>query len=134
MSARLSVVLLGLVAFTGCQATQQARPSPKPVTAIVTLTSEQLDTVYQGVRDELKDPNSAIFGRVVAGTTPESDNILLVCGWVNAKNSYGGYTGEKPFMGSMIRGVRFFTLLSIGGTDSQTRVVLTLCTRQGLSL
>lgn len=37
-------------------------------------------------REQLKDPESAKF-----------QNIKGYCGEVNAKNSYGGYTGFKPF-------------------------------------
>lgn len=39
---------------------------------------------------KLKDPESARFTNVT------SDHGL-VCGWVNAKNSYGGYVGFRPF-------------------------------------
>ena len=43
------------------------------------------------VEDLLKDPDSAKFTRVkVKG--------VVVCGYVNAKNSFGGYTGAKAFM------------------------------------
>lgn len=40
----------------------------------------------------LKDPDSAKFGKVVY--RPDG----VVCGYVNAKNSFGGYTGEKAFI------------------------------------
>jgi hypothetical protein len=41
---------------------------------------------------QLKDPESARFtGLVIA------PGKGLVCGWVNAKNSYGGYVGYQPF-------------------------------------
>ena len=47
----------------------------------------------------LKDPDSAKFGTVVVTDSG------IVCGYVNAKNSFGGYTGEKPF-------------ISMGGTQA----------------
>lgn len=40
----------------------------------------------------LKDPESAKFGKVVF----REDGV--VCGYVNAKNSFGGYAGEKAFI------------------------------------
>jgi len=41
---------------------------------------------------KMKDPESARFAGVVV-----SPKGSTVCGWVNAKNSYGGYVGYKPF-------------------------------------
>lgn len=46
----------------------------------------------EAVLAQLKDPDSAKFGKVVV---KESG---IVCGYVNAKNSLGGYTGEKGFI------------------------------------
>lgn len=42
----------------------------------------------------LKDPESAKFSNVVIAIGP---NRTLVCGSINAKNSYGGYVGAKKF-------------------------------------
>lgn len=44
----------------------------------------------QVIRESLKDPDSAKFR-----------NIYEVCGEVNAKNSYGAYTGFKKFVINM---------------------------------
>ena len=57
------------------------------------LASDQ--AIKQAVREQLKDPDSARFTdmhsiRDIAG-------FLHTCGMVNAKNSYGGYAGPKPF-------------------------------------
>ncbi|WP_340618463.1 hypothetical protein [Xenorhabdus entomophaga] len=46
------------------------------------------------VRDNLKDPDSAKFDSFYP-SPDESDGY--VCGMVNAKNTYGGYTGKKPY-------------------------------------
>lgn len=40
----------------------------------------------------LKDPDSAKFGKVVFREPG------VICGYVNAKNSFGGYTGEQAFI------------------------------------
>lgn len=49
----------------------------------------------RAVKSRLKDPYSAVFGQFyvldIAGTTN-------VCGYVNAKNSFGSYTGEKSYI------------------------------------
>jgi hypothetical protein len=50
------------------------------------------------VQERLKDPESARFGNV---WTPDT---MVVCGYVNSKNSFGGYSGDELFygMGSLI--------------------------------
>jgi hypothetical protein len=59
------------------------------------------DVVEAAVRPQLRDPQSAIFRDLSAtndrkiGKSPAG---LVVCGYVNAKNGFGGYTGEKPFI------------------------------------
>lgn len=46
----------------------------------------------KAVLERLNDPDSAKFGKIVV---KESG---VVCGYVNAKNTFGGYTGEKEFV------------------------------------
>jgi len=43
------------------------------------------------VRERLKDPDSAHFGRSTVNAAG------IVCGSVNAKNSFGGYSGTSAF-------------------------------------
>lgn len=61
------------------------------------------------VADSLKDPESARF-RGVAIKTYNGNRI--VCGEVNAKNSYGGYVGYEPFVAG-------FTSSTLLAKDSQ---------------
>ena len=49
----------------------------------------------QHVKNTLKDPESAQFKDVKVAINIKGDKT--VCGQVNAKNSYGGYTGFKSF-------------------------------------
>jgi hypothetical protein len=54
------------------------------------------------VKGQLVDPYSAHFthGPLVKGYTHIFSNIAygwIECGWVNAKNSMGGYTGMEPY-------------------------------------
>ncbi|KHE04764.1 MULTISPECIES: hypothetical protein [Citrobacter] len=46
------------------------------------------------VKETLKDPESAKFESFFHSS---GENDGYVCGTVNAKNSYGGYTGKKKF-------------------------------------
>lgn len=51
------------------------------------------------VRSQLKDPQSAIFTHVLYDpTSVDKHGVVRYCGLVNAKNSYGGYAGDTPFM------------------------------------
>lgn len=67
--------------------------SPEEAAAAENGRQRQLEIIAakNAVTEKMKDPESVRFGEVVnrSGT---------VCGYVNAKNSYGGYSGEKAFM------------------------------------
>lgn len=47
------------------------------------------------VREQLKDPDSANFKHL---TVYSKNEMLYVCGEVNAKNEFGGYTGFSRFL------------------------------------
>lgn len=47
------------------------------------------------IKSQLKDPYSAQFENIYIGKT--ENNLPVVCGEVNAKNSYGAYVGRKKF-------------------------------------
>jgi hypothetical protein len=52
----------------------------------------------RAVTNSLKDPESAEFKNVYANYTDGYG--VVACGYVNAKNSFGGYTGYKAFVSS----------------------------------
>lgn len=51
------------------------------------------------ITDGFLDPQSAQFSKLVVAldNSDVSNNAEVLCGYVNAKNSYGGYTGRKMF-------------------------------------
>lgn len=53
------------------------------------------------IRQNLKDPESADFGLARAYA---ADGTIYVCGTVNAKNSFGGYTGKRRYIYESVRG------------------------------
>ena len=53
-------------------------------------------------KKSLKDPESAQFRDV---KIQNYGDLKIICGEINAKNSYGGYVGFKRFMGSPTGGV-----------------------------
>lgn len=62
----------------------------------VTPSDNDVAHAQDVIKERLKDPESARFRRVY-GAKNENDKIAI-CGEFNAKNSYGGYVGYKPFM------------------------------------
>ena len=60
--------------------------------AVQTDESRFQEKVEEAVRRTLRDPSSATFGKLTLN--PEQDSA---CGNVNAKNGFGGYTGDELF-------------------------------------
>ena len=104
--AAVPVVLLGLATIPGCQRDlKEPKDATKPAKDLEVVTQQLKDVVEY----RLKDPESARYRNLNlhrVGQWP------ALCGEVNAKNSFGGYIGHKPFMAG--RGT-FFTSV-IGGT------------------
>jgi hypothetical protein len=100
-----AMVIVTLVLLSGCgqqlaqpsyyQTTPASAPAKEPADFAV-AQSGRLPVDYKKKIDQyligyLKDPDSR---KVTFGPTPYGG---LACGEVNAKNSYGGYTGAQPF-------------------------------------
>jgi hypothetical protein len=62
---------------------------------------------------------------------------VVVCLMVNAKNSYGGYTGEKPYMGVLTRDKKAPKFLVVPADDRfpeyRDQSVYKVCNDYGLS-
>jgi hypothetical protein len=97
-------------------------PDSLTVVSAVTLTPAQVTAIQTAVRARLKDPASAAFGGIAAGSN--SEGTIQVCGLVNAKNSYGGYNGMTTYAGDL-RGTSF----TFGGLGSEIGFG---CEQQGL--
>lgn len=96
------------------------------------LSEVEQAAIVKGVQARLKDPMSAVFGGAVATRDPKG--FVYVCGSVNAKNSYGGYTGHQPYSGMLIGNGQkvFFAVLGIAGDDAEQRAILSVCRERGL--
>jgi hypothetical protein len=66
----------------------------------VQLSPDQWRTVTDVVKDQLFDPNSAEFYpyRISALGYKDGRQLFEICGAVNAKNRFGGYTGKEAFV------------------------------------
>lgn len=95
----------------------------------VPLSTDQITVVQNYVRNALKDPASANFGPIRGGRDPYGK--IIVCGMVNAKNSFGGYTGMQPFSGEF-NSQGYFKVNGIGGDDIVSLSIQQVCTGYGL--
>ncbi|MCX8602608.1 MULTISPECIES: hypothetical protein [unclassified Gilliamella] len=101
-----TAIFLGVFALTGCTTSKQE--------TYYTLTQEEIDNSHPEklpvnykslIRNffatSLKDPDSAkfVFYKPVRAYSASTKTVFwMVQVDVNAKNSYGGYTGYKPFI------------------------------------
>ena len=102
--------LLMVSACGGPGGVEQVSSAPqKPKYQKIKISNAMLSEVRGAVRKNLKDPSSAKFGayRSLTYTEVETNGnfykiagqkVIAVCGKINAKNSYGGYTGESLFL------------------------------------
>lgn len=130
MNVRLIALLsAACLAIVGCgqrrPSVTYAPPTPAPV---ITASSPEIqpylqearsvqaptdiklvqDAVIGSVKEKLKDPDSARFkfGPVQRGAIYDSPSLhmsgLFMCGYVNAKNSFGGYAGDSRFFAHLL--------------------------------
>lgn len=90
------------------------------------LSNPVQEEVRATITKMLKDPERAKFGELAAVKYP---NGVIICGSVNARNSFGGYTGASPFVGELIGDM--FKLQQFGGTDAEVFQVLARCQNAG---
>lgn|SRR3990167_1881145 len=133
----LSLIAL-CAAIAGCQSGNYGVPgllapevSRLESGILITLSAEQADAVKAGIRASLKDPDSARFDSPFQAVRNSAGNIS-VCGYVNGKNSYGGYTGTQPFLGSFSG--NNFMVATIGSRDTEILAVRQVCQKLGVSL
>jgi hypothetical protein len=87
MKARL-VATIALAGVAISAAPKRHAPASNPTAAIFARART-------AVADAFKDPASAQFRALSVAT--DANGLKKVCGQVNAKNSYGGYVGFRPF-------------------------------------
>ena len=104
-----SVAAIVFAAFSTVGATQplaQDEKPPKPSKAVL----DEVAALSRSVTADFKDPDSAKFrnvrGYAIAGAPANLPKVPVLCGEVNAKNSYGAYIGYEPFV--VAPGIKFF--------------------------
>jgi hypothetical protein len=82
MNSRAILPILILLGSCSPQRNEQQQPAPV----------DSYATVRAAVLADLRDPDSARFGSMTPGKSE------AVCGTVNAKNGFGGFTGPTAFV------------------------------------
>jgi hypothetical protein len=97
------LLLLSLSILSGC-----ATKAPSPPINLSSPSAEDRATLEQLIAASLKDPDSARFsGKIVIV------NGKAACVEVNAKNSFGGYTGFQQAMLVKFSGSSVWTFISV---------------------
>lgn len=129
-------VIAAVLAIAGCQSTR----SPEQIAATYkpfTLPPAAIEAIKSGTAAALKDPESARFGEFRA-VEDGAKGVVTVCGTVNAKNSFGGYTGMQPFIGALDFDEKGkpgkFLPASFGSDKIGVSVVTEMCAARGISL
>lgn len=132
---KILAVALCVVALSGC--TPHPTTSKEPavvVTKTRPLSTPEQKVVQDSVRQELKDPQSATFKMLPIN---EDGAPGTYCGMVNAKNSFGGYVGDTPFMATVTRRagevVSSFAMLPDSSQFGRT-ILLDMCAKKGYLL
>ena len=131
----MRAIILATIALAGCvsQPRQQASTTPPPEPTLpITLTESQKAAVTAGVKGQLKDPNSAMFGPMAA--SQGKSGLIYVCGYVNSRNSFGGYVGDTLFYGAMPSTVNTFLPQIFASDDINRTVTVQMCMRYGVPL
>jgi hypothetical protein len=123
--ASAAAALLG-----GCVSTEPGKLAAEAQP--VTLSAAETNMVEAAMKGVLKDPESARFERVKAILKP-STGVTLVCGLVNSKNSFGGYTGRSMFAGTLTRGAKpAFQVNAAAGDPDENPPIVRACEFEGI--
>lgn len=99
--------MIFILAFSGCQkqsGTSKANPAVFTASDHVEVPAIVISKLKKLVTEKLKDPNSAVFENeeYFVDRLDVDGKLYLagykLCGRINAKNSYGGYSGSTPFL------------------------------------
>lgn len=133
MATGVTTVTL-LMAGTACQAAPERQLEAG---SAYRLSAAESRYVQAGVKRTLKDPESSRFQNLIASR--DSKGVITVCGFVNARNSYGGYTGMQPFVGILLNKPALpkdsrFLVASFGSDRDKARGVIAACQAAGVQI
>ncbi|MGE6739741.1 hypothetical protein ACQKGC_05645 [Allorhizobium pseudoryzae] len=134
IAGNLLFVLTFCILASSCQTQSSFPDAPKPHPGKrYNLDAVDALVVQNGLRGSVRDPLSLIFGKASAIKRP--DGTIEVCGMVNGKNGFGGYTGFVPYNGLIVRntaGDQVFAVTGIGDGGNRDLAIAMLCERNGV--
>ncbi|RAI34523.1 hypothetical protein [Rhodoplanes serenus] len=96
-----------------------------------TLAAGAIDQkpIRAAIGEKLKDPYSAVLSDMVRRTAPNAKGVPtdVVCGLVNAKNSFGGYVGPRPFIYFISQREAHIVDVSAGPNDLDRMIYQNFC-------
>ena len=95
MKKRL-ITTLAVILCMGLSACVTMQPIPRNGLPPSTAKTSLISKAKQEAAALMKDPGSVQL-RNVRGYDKDDPNHALICGEINAKNSFGGYTGFQQF-------------------------------------
>ncbi|WP_019933859.1 hypothetical protein [Oceanimonas smirnovii] len=119
------MVGLSFLALTGCAAFEHE--AIKLSREKVNVSQEDIEQARNAVLLSLKDPESAKFTNWYGTREPGEDSASAICGEVNARNSYGGYSGFTHFA-VVSNTVYLYTNTPIYGVSDDNIRIVELCT------
>lgn len=123
--ARLSVV----IALCSPLLSTSVHAAKREVALPYNLSEQEVAAVEGGIREDLKDPDSAKFSGFRATKEPNA-GMVTVCGFVNSKNSFGGYAGKQLFYGLLAVPQLRFVPIGLGG---HAKVNASMCKDAGIT-
>ena len=92
------------------------------------ITVAEKAAIRAEFRKTLTDPESARF-RWLARKSPDGNTY---CGFINAKNRFGGYVGFKPYI-AVVEDT-FAAIISAGETDTKATANIQQCIENGIDI
>lgn len=129
MIPRIFLIILGMLGAIGASAAE--------------LTDKEKAMIRESVKANLKDPDSARFKWLpIADNQIVADGAILLvyCGVVNSKNSFGGYVGDVPYQVALVkhlnskdtRAASIVIAIGSGGwNSSSSKAIIDVCYDKG---
>lgn len=92
------------------------------------ITLAEQAALRAALRKKLNDPESARFRWLER----KSKDGMTYCGFVNAKNRFGGYVGFAPYL-AVVQGA-FAEIIEFDSPDTDVKVVREQCAKRGIDL
>jgi hypothetical protein len=120
----MKVQLISVVILLAFGSVYAQDPNPRKA------TPDEVQGITEALKSRLKDPDSA----KVSGVKISADG-KTACGYVNAKNSYGGYTGDSAFYVMVFQNDAGEEVYGVVGIDSGNEVAAAImCGKNGVKL